>query len=123
MHLSFALPSSPPPQVVSHSLSYEDRPPVAGIVKGSVRFVDGATLHFKEFLRLNPTVTRLKYAYHYVTSDGRLIFRYDDARDPAARNLSSYPHHKHSPEGLIASSKPILNEVLKEAADSLRRRG
>lgn len=112
------------PQVVSHSLSYEDRPPVAGIVRGAARFADGSVLHFKEFLQLSPTVTRLKYAYHYVSSDGHLIFRYDDARDPAARDLVSYPHHKHGPEGLTASSGPPLNEVLREAADSLpRQRG
>lgn len=29
------------PHVVSHSLGYEDRPPVAGIVKGSATFSDG----------------------------------------------------------------------------------
>ncbi len=112
------------PQVISHSLSYEDRPPIAGIVTGSAKFVDRSVLHFKEFLQLNPTVTRIKYAYHYVSSDGHLIFRYDNARDPAARDLASYPHHKHSPEGLRASSGPHLNEVLREAADSLpRQRG
>lgn len=34
-------------------------------------------------------MTRLKYAYQYVTADDSLIFRYDNARDPAARRL---PH-------------------------------
>lgn len=76
------------PHVVSHSLAYEDRPPVAGIVRGSAAFVDGSVLHFKEFLQLSPTVIRLKYAYQYVMTDGSLNFRYDNARDPAARRLS-----------------------------------
>lgn len=110
------------PHVVSHSLSYEDRPPVAGIVKGSARFSDGSSLHFKEFLHLNPTTSRLKYAFHYVTSDGELVFRYHNARDPAARHLSSYPHHRHGGKGLTHSDAPTLKEVLREAARVVRRR-
>lgn len=73
------------PFVISHSLSYDDRPPVAGIIKGSVTFADGSRLHFKEFIRFTEQVVRLKYAYHYVSAAGHLIFRYDNALDPAAR--------------------------------------
>ncbi len=72
------------PHVVSHSLAYEDRPPVAGIVRGSAACADGSILHFKEFLQLSPTIIRLKYAYQYGRAYGSLIFRYDNARDPAA---------------------------------------
>jgi hypothetical protein len=49
--------------IVSHSLGYEDRPPVAGIIKGSARFADGTVLHLKEYLQPHPTSIRLKYAY------------------------------------------------------------
>lgn len=109
------------PHVISHSLGYEDRPPVAGIVKGSATFVDGAVLHFKEYLQLSPSIIKLKYAYHYVTADGSLIFRYDNARDPAARGLPTYPHHKHIHSGLHASSGPTLVETLYEAAALVKR--
>ena len=88
------------PHVVSHSLGYEDRPPVAGIVKGAATFADGAVLHFKEFLQLSPSIIRLKYGY-------------DNARDPAARHLPTYPHHKHIRTGLHASSGPTLAEALR----------
>ena len=111
------------PHVVSHSLGYEDRPPVAGIVRGSATFADGSTLHFKEFLQLSPTIIRLKYAYQYGRADGSLIFRYDNARDPAARLLSSYPHHKHMHNDLHASSGPTLAETLHEAAALVKRIG
>lgn len=110
------------PHVVSHSLGYEDRPPVAGIVRDSATFADWSALHFKEFLRLSPTITQLKYAYHYVAADGSLLFRYDNARDPVARHLASYPHHRHGPQELAPSSCPILKEVLREAASSVKRR-
>jgi hypothetical protein len=109
------------PHVVSHSLGYEDRPPVAEIIKEAATFADGAILHFKEYLQLNPNAIRLKYAYHYVTANGSLIFRYDNARDPAARDLPTYPHHRHSHTGLEASSGPPLSEVLREAAALVKR--
>lgn len=112
------------PHIVSHSLGYEDRPPVAGIVRGSATFADGSTFHFKEFLQLSPTFIRLKYAYQYGTATGVLIFRYDNARDPAARHLPSYPHHKHIHDGALrASSGPPLAEALREAAALVKRIG
>ena len=109
------------PHVVSHSLGYEDRPPVAGIVKGSATFSDGAALHFKEYLQLNPNIIRLKYAYHYVSANGNLIFRYDNARDPAARDLPTYPHHKHNHAGLQVFPGPTFVETLHEAAALVKR--
>lgn len=109
------------PHVVSHSLGYEDRPPVAGIIKGSATFADGTVLHFKEYLQPHPTSIRLKYAYHYVTASGSLIFRYDNARDPAARDLPTYPHHRHGHTGLEASVGPSLSEALREAAALVKR--
>lgn len=109
------------PHIVSQSLSYEDRPPIAGIVKGSAKFSNGSSLHFKEFLYLSSPATRLKYAYHYAGSDGKLIFRYDNARDPAARHLFSYPHHRHGNTGLTVSNAPTLREVLWEAASAVVR--
>ena len=94
------------PHVVSHSLGYDDRPPVAGIVRGSATFADGTALHFKEFLQLSPTITRLKYAYQYVAAEGSLIFRYDNARGSVARSRhpceTSTGMSPHNGEGIGA---------------------
>ena len=109
------------PHVVSHSLGYEDRPPLAAIVRGSVTFADGSCIHFKEFLQLRPVITRLMYAYHYATSTHALMFRYDNARDPAARDLSTYPDHRHTPDEVRSSSAPALVSVLREAAAYVKR--
>jgi len=110
------------PHGLSHSLAYEDRPPTAGLVKGSVTFSDGSRFHFREFLRLADPVVRLKYAYHYVSATGSLLFRYDNALDPAAKHLATYPDHKHLPDGIVASESPLLDHALREAARTIERR-
>lgn len=109
------------PHVVSHSLGYEERPPLGAIVNGSITLADASCVHFKEFLQLQPIIIRLKYAYHYTSSTHALIFRYDNARDPAARHLSTYPNHLHTPDGLFPSSSPTFASVLREAAARVRR--
>lgn len=109
------------PGVLSHSLAYEDRPPTAGLLKGSVTFADGSRFHFKEFLRLTDPVVRLKYAYHYASATGHLVFRYDNAFDPAAKHLAGYPDHKHSPGGIVPSESPLLDQALREAARTVKR--
>jgi hypothetical protein len=107
------------PFVTTTSVSYEERPPSGGLVKGSFVFADGSQLDFKEFLITQPMLRVIKYGYHYRLRD-RLIFRYDNANDPAARDLSTFPHHKHGPSGLLASEQPSLNAVLQEIMTHLK---
>ena len=101
------------PFVTATSLSYEERPPSTGLIKGWLVFADGSQLDFKEFLLMRPTLRVIKYGYHYRTGQ-RLIFRYDNANDPAARQLLTFPHHKHTPAGLLAAEQPSLHQVLQE---------
>lgn len=108
------------PHVFSHSLAYEDRPPMAGMIRGRILFSDGSQLHLREYVLLTDSIIRLKYAYHYVTETQALVFRYDNALDPAAKHLPTYPHHKHLPHSLEPSPAPSLEAVLNEAARSIR---
>jgi hypothetical protein len=98
------------PFVTATSLSYEERPPTAGLIKGWLVFADGSQLDFKEFLLTRPTLQVIKYGYHYRAGQ-RLLFRYDNANDPAARHLPTFPHHKHTPAGLLmlrtANAAPV----------------
>jgi len=110
------------PNVLSHSLAYDDRPPAAGLAKGTVIFTDGSRFHFKEFLRLTGPVIKLKYAYHCISASGTLVFRYDNAFDPAAKHLTSYPHHKHLPDSIVFSDCPPFDQALSEAARFVKRR-
>ena len=74
------------PFITATALSYEERPPSAGLIKGTLVFTDGSQLDFKEFLLTQPTLHVIKYGYHYRMGN-RLVFRYDNANDPAARHL------------------------------------
>lgn len=81
--------------------------------------MDGSQLDIKEFLLTQPAVAVIKYGYHYRRGP-HLIFRYDNANDPAARGLSTFPSHKHTPVGLLAAEKPSLEQVLQEIVSQLK---
>ena len=102
------------PFVASTSLSFDERPPTAGLLKGTLTFVDGSQLDVREFFFTGDPVNIRKYAYNY-RRGADVVFRYDNARDPAARKLATYPHHRHTSAGIQASQQPTLADVLKEA--------
>jgi len=106
------------PFVTAVSFSYEERPPSAGFIKGTIHFIDGSQLDFKEFLITHPEPDVIKYGYHYRVGE-RLIFRYDNANDPAAKHLLTFPHHKHVPSGFLAAEKPTIEQVLQEITSQL----
>jgi len=62
----------------------------------------------------------LKYAYNYLTRENTLIFRYDNALDPKARKLSTYPEHKHIQNELLPVGKPAFESVLKEISSLIK---
>jgi hypothetical protein len=107
------------PFIISTSLTYDERPPSAGLIKGTLFFTDGSQLDFKEFMVTQPVVEILKYAYNY-RKENRLIFRYDNANDPSAKVLPTYPLHKHTPAGIFTANKPSLRLVLKEIVSQLK---
>ncbi len=107
------------PFVNSTSIFYEERPPTAGIIKGTLLFTDGSQLDFREFIVTQPTLQIIKYAYNY-RKEHLLIFRYDNANDPAARNLPTYPSHKHVPQGILEAQQPSLSQVLQEIVSKLK---
>ncbi len=107
------------PFVAATALSYEERPPSAGLIRGSLTFADGSQLDFKEFFITQPTFAVIKYGYHY-RMGARLIFRYDNANDPAAKHLSTFPHHRHEPSGPMPAAQPSLKVVLEEIVSQLK---
>ncbi len=89
--------------------------PQRGTLRIRVRFTRGHLLEINEALVVEAdTLMWLDYRYHCQDEQNRLIFRYDST--PHFPDLSSFPHHKHLPSDVIASQKPDIKQVLREAS-------
>jgi hypothetical protein len=84
-------------------------------ISGKVRLRDGSVLDFKEFIEETETgIEKHKYGYNYRRGSD-VLFRYDNAPDPGARGLASFPHHKHTESGELTESGTVeLGDVLEE---------
>ena len=103
------------PLNVSYILNIDRKTDEILFISGTIHFRDGSTLDFKEFLEeMELVVEKYKYGYNY-RKGSNLLFRYDNANDPRAKKLLSFPHHKHTESGTIVESKEMnLKEVLEE---------
>lgn len=109
------------PFIESQNLSFEERPPNAAFIYGSIIFINNSKLLFEEFVTVkSEDVSVLKYGYNYLAKDGTLIFRYDNAFDPKAKKLSTYPGHKHIANKLLPAPRPYLKEVLREISEMIQ---
>ena len=77
-----------------------------GIINGSIVFKDGTIFHFKEIL----LGEKRHYRFHYMDERNNLISRWDNA--PHHKELRTFPHHVHFPDG-VKENKPVkLIDVL-----------
>ena len=58
------------------------------------------------------SLVKTDYTYHYQDRQNNLIFRYDNA--PHHPEVSTHPHHKHTPQGLEAANPLNLWDILRE---------
>jgi len=61
---------------------------------------------------------KIKYRYHYMNENRKMIFRYDNA--PHHRHVGRFPHHKHISDSVKESSEPDLKNILFEIAHIAR---
>jgi hypothetical protein len=83
-------------EAVLIALQVDQRSAVRGFIAGSLHFLDGSVLHFREFVDLTQTEPKVMYAYHYQDANGTLIFRYDNAIHRPGLPQSE---HKHTSRG------------------------
>lgn len=103
------------PFLESREFAVSERPPDAAFIQLTAVFIDGSILHFKEFIIFGQRTNRIiKYGYNYLSPEDSLVFRYDNALDPAARHLPTYPEHKHTQQGLVAAHRCNHDELLEE---------
>jgi hypothetical protein len=82
-------------------------------LKGRLVFVDSSILEIGMFITESHQALAIeKYRLHYMDTNGRMLFRYDNA--PHHPEMSSHPNHKHIFDKAIESTIPLLKEVLNE---------
>jgi hypothetical protein len=65
-----------------------------GNLRIRLRFSDNSLLELSEAIQIVGNAFQwISYRYHYQSSVGKTIFRYDDA--PHHSEIKTYPHHKH----------------------------
>jgi len=78
-----------------------------------VRLASGGLLEINEAVIVESgALVCLGYRYHCQDAQNRLIFRYDNT--PHFPDLPSFPHHKHLPDHVIATEKPMVLRAIAE---------
>lgn len=101
--------------VSSYNLTIDRKTADIAFVSGKINFRDGTTLDFKEFVEESEgSIEKYKYGYNYRRGSDS-IFRYDNAPDPGAKDIKTFPYHKHLKDGTIAESGNVkLSNVISE---------
>lgn len=99
----------------SYNLNIDKKTTDIAFISGRIEFRNGSTLDFKEFVEdTDREIEKYKYAYNFRISSEN-IFRYDNAPDPHATEINTFPHHKHLKSGKIIESHAVeLSDVLEE---------
>jgi hypothetical protein len=89
-----------------------------GFIDGQLIFIDDSILEFSE-VKSTEIQNKIKYRYHYRSSNNNLIFRYDNAKH--FPDIATFPHHKHLPQNVISCKEPDINSVLGEVEKIILR--
>jgi len=101
--------------VSSYNLTIDRKTADIAFVSGKIDFRDGTILDYKEFVEESEgRIEKYKYGYNY-RKGADSIFRYDNAPDPKAKDIKTFPYHKHLKDGTIAESGNVkLSNVISE---------
>lgn len=87
------------------------------VIKAKVILVDGSILHVREYIDAKYKIDKINYAYQYQNEQGRLIFRYDNARH---RPDLGFNYHKHLDDGgIVQYPAPHITDVVDEVISYL----
>ena len=85
-----------------------------GLVRGTIRFVNGSRFEFTEQL---PT-DRRKFRLHYMDAANKLIVRWDSA--PHHKELATFPFHLHKADKVEAHNAITALDALDQIARMLK---
>lgn len=105
--------------IASYNLNIDRKSAEIVFISGKIEFRNNSILDFKEFIEsTEKAIEKYKYAYNY-RKESNSIFRYDNAPDPRAKDIKTFPYHKHLGDGSIIESNQIeLFNVLNEIEES-----
>ena len=82
-------------------------------LKGWVIFIDHSILEFAE----KYSTAGHRYRFHYMDSQNRLMMRWDNV--PHHPEISTFPHHRHTPRTVELSQEMSLIDALAYIAANL----
>ena len=99
----------------AYNLTIDRKAADIAFISGKIEFRNGSILDFKEFIESTEQgIEKYKYAYNFRIGSVS-FFRYDNTPDPNAKEIKTFPHHKHLKSGKIVESRQIeLLYVLEE---------
>ena len=100
--------------ILSFNFSVDARSNYIGFIQGSLEFIQGSRLFFREYVDLQESIEKLSYSFHYQDQDYNLIFRYDNAQH---KPDLGYIEHKHIRDKIIPSKIPDIEQVILEIID------
>ena len=111
------------PLIRAYDLHIDRKTEDIAYIYGRIEFLDSSLLDFKEFVaEVGDSIEKYKYAYNY-RNQTSLVFRHDNASDPRARKLSTFPHHVHLPSDAIAEPSSLnINDILSEIEEIIVRK-
>jgi len=89
----------------------------SGTIDGEIFFTDNSCLDFMEVIKKS-VLEKEKYKYHYMNDKKELIFRYDNAKHH--KELKTFPHHKHTQDGVSDAEEPNIEVVLNEIENKIQ---
>lgn len=97
--------------ILSFNFSVEARSNYIGFIQGSLEFLQGSRLFFRQYVDLQESIEKLSYSFHYQDQENNLIFRYDNAQH---KPDLGYVEHKHIKDKIISSKIPDIEQVILE---------
>ena len=97
--------------IISFNFSVDTRSNYIGFIQGSLEFLQGSQLFFREYVDLQESIEKLSYSFHYQDQYNNLIFRYDNAQH---KPDLGYSEHKHIRDKIMPSKIPEIEQVILE---------
>jgi len=84
------------------------------VINIHIILVDGSSLFIKEYVDTKYKIEKVSYAYQYQNKEGKLIFRYDNAKH---KPTLQFLEHKHTSDGDVVATRPpelidLVDEVI-----------